>query len=107
MMMHDVFAFHIVFNFDVVQCMLYLMLYYIFDVVYVLYRPAEFLRTKLHRIIMMGVLVSTQARSHNYLYINYRGRLEMLQTIGNQRTKVRKRRSYLHSEGQRLYDKHL
>ena len=56
---------------------------------------------------MMGVLVSTQARSHNYLYINYRGRLEILQTIRNQRTKVRWRRSYLHSEGQRLFDKHL
>ena len=34
MMMHDVCAFHIVFYFDVVQCMLYLMLYFIFDGVY-------------------------------------------------------------------------
>ena len=38
--------------------------------------------------------VTTQARSHNYLYINYRGHLEMLQTTGNQLTKVRMRRSY-------------
>ena len=82
-------------------------MYVVFDVVFyiwfcVLYRPAEFLRTRLHGIITMQVKDSTQARTHNY-----RGRLEMLQTTGNQLTKVRMRRSYLHSEEQRPFDKHL
>ena len=78
-----------------------------------LYRPAEFLRTRLHGLITMQVevsmqvKVSTQARTHHYMYTNQRGRLEMLQTTGNQKTKVRMRRSYLHSEEQRFFDKHL
>ena len=98
-------------------------MYVVFDVVFyiwccVLYRPAEFLRTILQRFIAMWVLVLNQAWSHHYMYTIYRGRLEMLQTTGNQMTemlqttgnqltKVRMRRSYLHSEEQRPFDKHL